>query len=415
MRDTLSNKAFSPAAASPRSERKKNTPVEQLRIQHCMEAVLALRDQPSLSRLDLCRVMQRSTTTMTKVVADLMACGWVRESSTRQAAGAGRPRTLLRLAPEAFPVLAVSVEPDAVHSAVLGLDLQVAEVRTLRLSVSRQPPQDSLQALAAIVARHARALRDAGLPALRGVAIVLPGMTDTALRVVRRAPFLGWKDYAVAEALQEQIALPVWVHNNTRAMAFAEFRHLALHEDQPMLFVQARVGLGAALVNSARPSQHAHYGVAELGQIPLGINRFSTQVATAGELVSVTNEAYLRAVLDSTGDADALLGELEGRREAGEALAVTLYAQTVENLAGGLAIAVNLLNPHTIVLGGIYAHASERFIDDLARGIRQRARDELTDGLRLQCTRLGRQGALQGAAIVAYAHLLRDPNNYRAD
>lgn len=402
------------ASSGARHRVRKHTPVEQLRVRHCMEVVLALRDHAGLSRVDLCERIGRSPTTMTKVIAELLSAGWIAETAVQRSASAGRPRTLLQLIPDSVPVLSVVVEPDAVHCAVLGLDIVPQDVSTHAFAVAGQDPQQTLRLLAEIFNARNQACLAAGHPAIRSLAIVLPGMTDTRLRTSLLSPPLGWRNLGIADILEPLIGAPVVVYNNTRAMGFAEFRHLRLHEDQPLLFVQARFGLGAALVNSATPSHHGHYGVSELGHIPLSINRFADRVASDANLVSVTNEAYLRAVLSSTPHDGPVLPLLERRRDAGDRLAVRLYAQTLHNLGVGLGIAVNLLNPRVIVLGGIYALASPRFLADLLVRLRRHAHDELTQGLQLQCSALGRTGALQGAAIVAYERLLRAPATYHA-
>lgn len=392
---------------------RKHTPVEQLRVRHCMEVVLALRDHAGLSRVDLCERLERSPTTMTKVIAELLSAGWIAETAVQRSASAGRPRTLLQLVPDSVPVLAVVIEPDAVHCAVVGLDIVPHDLTTHPLDVAGADPRATLRTLARIFRSASRRCAADGHPPIRSMAIVLPGMTDTRLRTSLRSPPLGWRDLAIADILEPLIGVPVVVYNNTRAMGFAEFRHLHLHGDQPLLFVQARFGLGAALVNSTTPSHHGHYGVSELGHIPFSINRFAPRVPSDGNLVSVTNEAYLRAVLSSMPQDGPVLPLLEQRRDAGDRLAVRLYAQTVHNLAVGLGIAVNLLNPRVIVLGGIYALASQRLLADLAARLRRHAHAELTQGLQLQCSALGRTGALQGAAIVAYERLLRNPAIYQ--
>lgn len=403
----------SPRPAAARERVRKSTPVDQLRVRHRMEVVLALRDHAELSRVDLCKLLKRSPTTMTKVIAEMISAGWITESAVQRSATAGRPRTILQLIPQSLPVMAVVVEPDAVHSAVIGLDIAPQEVTSHPMAVAGQDPALILQTLASIFQTANRALRMAGHPVLRAMAIVVPGMTDTRLRRSLLSPPLGWRNLDVADALEPLVGVPVVLHNNTRAMGFAEFRHLRLHADQPLLFVQARFGLGAALVNSATPSHHGHYGVSELGHIPFSINRFADRVASDGNLVSVTKEAYLRAVLDSTPQDGPVVPLLEQRRDAGDKLATRLYAQTLENLAVGLGIAVNLLNPRVIVLGGIYASASPRFLSDLSERLKHHAHAELTQGLQLQCSALGRAGALQGAAMVAYERLLRSADLYQ--
>jgi predicted NBD/HSP70 family sugar kinase len=388
--------------------------VEQLRVQHRGEVVRALRDHGPQSRVELCERLQRSSTTLSKVIGDLLDGGWVTESEPQRHHGLGRPRTALALVPEACKVLALLLEPDAVHAAVCGLDARPGAVHSQPADFARQEPGASVEQIARVVHEAQRAERAAGRPPLRAVSIALPGLTDTRLRTLLRSTQIGWRQLALADALESRTGLPTLVHNNTRAMAFAEFRHLGLTQEQPMLFVQVRFGLGAAMVNSASSSRHGHYGASDLGYIPLAVNGFADRVPTDNHLVSVTNEAYLCQVLDTapgTGGTPVLT-VLEERRAAGDATALRLYDQTLHNLATGLGIAVDILAPRVIVLGGIYAHASDAFAADLHARLEGRAQPELTAALTVQRCALGRLGGLQGAALVAFDRLLDQAQVY---
>jgi predicted NBD/HSP70 family sugar kinase len=386
--------------------------VEQLRIRHRGEVVRELRDHGPQSRVELGARLQRSSTTLSKVIGDLLEIGWVRESGPQHQAEPGRPRTALELVPDACKVLCLLLEPDAVHAAVAGLDARPGPMRSQSGALRIQDPGVSVELLAGIVHEAQRLERAAGGRPLRAVSIAMPGLTDTRLRTLLRSRQMGWHQIALADALESRTGLPVLVTNNTRAMAFAEFRHLGLDEEQPMLFLQARFGLGAAMVNGASSDRHGHYGASDLGYIPLATNAFADRVPTDSHLVSVTNEAYLCAVLGIPAASEPVLPLLERRRAEGDATACRLYAQTLDNLALGLGIAIDILGPRVVVLGGIYGQASPAFAEDLSARLRGRAQPELLEGLAIRRTALGRLGGLQGAALVALDKLLADARVY---
>jgi predicted NBD/HSP70 family sugar kinase len=382
------------------------SPVEALRLKHRKETLLALRDNGTLSRVALGRRIGLSPTTLTKVMAELIGLGWVTEVESPRAGEIGRPQIGLALVSQACEVLAVAVEPDAITLAQVGLDLEPRAVE--RQAFAALDPQATLKKLSTLIARYRAAHTGA-----RAIAVVVPGTIDSALRSVLWAKPLGWQRVAFADQLETACGLPVVLQNNTRAMGLAEFRHLDLHEDQPLLFVQTRFGLGASLVASATPARNGHYGVSELATLPLGRNAFRSRVAGDRRLVSVVNERYLQAVLKVGPDDGPVLPLLEKRRDAGNSVARRLYAQTVDNLARGLAVAVDILQPHIVVLGGIYRPASQRFVADLLRRLHRHAQPELMRELTLQCSGLGTTGALQGAAMVAFERVLMDATTYR--
>ncbi len=388
----------------------KATPVEMLRVRHRMQALVCLRDMGPLSRVELCRQLGQSTTTMTKVIGELMALGWVAEGGRHPSREVGRPRTTLLLAGSACSVLVLVVEPNAISSARVCLDLAPHDPASRRYENGIGSGKDAVAKIRAYAAAEIARLAAHGHRP-DGIAVVAPCMTDTRLRVCRYAHLLGWRQLDIATPLEAAFGLPAIVCNNTRCMALAEFRHLRLQDGEPMLFVQARYGLGAALVDTASPGSTAHLGVSELGQIPLGENRFADRVPTGRQFLSVLREGYLRAVLQLDDPAVSPVRRMEeagAGRDAGR-----LRAQTADNLSSAIGVAVNLLNPTVIVIGGIYAEASDAFLDSVRTRLDRHAEPELVSDIRLQRTALGPTGAFQGGAMLAFDRLLRRPATYK--
>lgn len=387
----------------------KTTPVELLRVRHRMQALVCLRDMGPLSRVELCRQLGQSTTTMTKVIGELLALGWVTEGGPRPSRDVGRPRTMLLLAAGASNILVLSVEPDRIGSARVGLDLVPQDLAAQRYSDGIGAGAGAVSRIASFAAaetaRHvARGRR------IDGIAVVAPGMTDTGLRVSRYAQQLGWRHLDIAGPVEARTGLPTILCNNTRCMALAEFRNLRLAAGTPMLFVQARYGLGAALVDSVAPGAASHLGASELGQIPLGINGFADRVPADRQLMSVLKEAYLRAVLRDD-DAAPIVRRLEAARTTPDG--ARLYVQTVDNLAAAIGVAVNLLNPAVIVVGGIYAEGSDAFLAELRGRLDAHAEPELLAEIGVQRTACGAAGAFAGGALLAFDRLLRQPATYQ--
>lgn len=397
-----------PPPATTSTPRPRHTPVEQLRIGHLAEVLRALRDIGPQSRTQLCHALGLSSTTLSKLVIELLARGWVTESEVRRQRDVGRPQTAIGLVPQACRVASVLVEPDALHIGVAGLDAELGPIHSQPASFDAQDADRSIQQMADALLQAVRHERALGRRPPQAISVALPARTDSRWRTVLRSAQMGWFDVALADRLEVRTGLPVQVHNNTRAMAFAEFRHLGLNEEQPLLFVQARFGLGAAMINSARATRHGHFGASELGFIPLGSDAFRQPRAKGLALVQVTNEAYLCRILGIPPASVPVVPLLEQRCASGDPIARRLLAQTLDNLAAGLGIAVDILAPRVIVLGGIYAVASESFALELKARLLHRAQAELVAGLTIRRSELGRSGALQGAALVAFDHLLAD-------
>ncbi len=390
----------------------KTTPVEMLRVRHRMQALVCLRDCGPMSRVDLCRRLGQSTTTMTKVVADLLSLGWVGEGEARPRNEPGRPATALHIRAIAPAVLVAVVEPARVTTARVGLDLTPGERRVHRLQVVGRTGADAANAIAGLMAREADRLAAAGRP-VAAAAVVAPGTTDVQLRVSRYALFFGWRNLDIAGPVEAATGLPALLINNTRAMGLAEFRHLGLPAGQSLLFVQARHGVGAALIDAVSAELGAPSAFSELGHMPVGRNGLVSGMPQHTAVVEVLRESYLRGVLGAGEETERVVEAMEARARSGERRAAALREQTVENLAAALGAAVNLLMPARIVIGGMYADGSDSFLADVRARMPFHAQAELLEGVELARTTLGADGAIAGGAVVAFDRLLRQASAYR--
>ena len=388
------------------SQPTKHNPVEQIRVEHRLKVIRALRDQGPQSRVELCKSLGLAPTTMTKLVAELLQQGLLDEQGLQAQNGVGRPRLDLRLVPDSRQVISVVITPDALDWAVVRLDLSVAKQGRVAFGVATRPPKDTLDAIAVLVSDLVGAARARHAAVPIGVAIAVPGFVDDQMRMSVRAPHIGWSLVAIADHLEALARLPVVVHNNARAMALAELQQLRADGVPPLLYVQAKHGMGAAIVDSTASALQRHYVLSELGNIPVQRHASAADGPEDLRLGAVVTEHYLQTKLRLKASAGDVVPELERRALAGDDGARRLYAQTVHYLAIGLGIAIDLLNPRTIVLGGIYALASDRFLDDLLADIKRLALGEFTQQVTLMRSSLVGRGAQIGAAMVGMERFL---------
>lgn len=391
----MSARPLADVAATPARERR--TSVEQVRVDHRAEVIRALRGQGSMSRVDLADRLQVSSSTVTKLVAELLAAGYVTETGSLAQNGLGRPRQGLQLAGDALKVLSVLVQPEDLSWAVIGLDLRIHAQGRHEFPVAQEPADRSLQEIAKLYAGLTRTRGRAKGETVHAITLAVPGFIDEQMRTSVRAPHIHWQQVAAADALEARTRVPVAVYSNVRAMALAEFEHLRLPEGEPLLFVQTRSGIGAALVSSTAtpPGQHV---ITEIGNIPVYPEQGRGRLEPA-RLHAVVNEAYLRDHLDFHDRGTEVMVELQKRLDAGDTGARRLHAQTVHYLATGLGIAIDLLNPKRVVLGGVFAHASDAFYADLIAAVKASAVGDLTRGLSCERSALVGIGAQIGAQM----------------
>jgi glucokinase-like ROK family protein len=385
---------------------------------HNLRAVLSmLRQQESVSRAHLAELTGLSTTTISNLVAELLEQGIVTEegvvkSASRQ--GAGRPRTSLGLVPEARHAVGIHIGVGQIRVAVA--DLRAHPLNYLSLDHSLD--KSSTEVLRDVAALVDEAISQSGVDRERvvGVGVGASGLVNPHTGVNVMAPNLGWREVPIRDLLVQRLALPVCVDNNARTMALGEALFGVGQDVHALVFVYARIGVGAGLVVGERLYRGSAAGAGEIGHI--------TIVPEGGKPCRCGNSGCLETLVSEP--AIVRLAEGLAARDEGSILADHLHSgqgATIERIldaarAGdiatramleeracymGIALAnlVNILNPDLIVLGGLCAQGEDLLLPTVERVMRQRAFANLGAQVQIKVTGFGPQAGVIGAAALA--------------
>ncbi|MFG3097093.1 ROK family protein [Streptomyces sp. NPDC048202] len=217
-----------------------------------------------ISRLELAERTGLTPQAVSKITARLREDGFAAEAGRRASTG-GKPRTVLRLVPEAGHAVGVHLDRD--ESRVVLLDLNGTVVGERRGEVGLGGGADTVLALVAdeVTALVGEVLgrgpADAGT--LLGVGVALPGPLDHVGGVLHRVTgFPEWEGFALRDALAARLGVPVVVDKDTNAAALGL---AAGGERGSFAYLHLGTGLGAGLVISGRVHRGARTGAGEFG------------------------------------------------------------------------------------------------------------------------------------------------------
>ncbi|MFF6980699.1 ROK family protein [Streptomyces sp. NPDC008343] len=169
-----------------------------------------------ISRLELAERTGLTPQAVSKITARLREDGLAAEAGRRASTG-GKPRTVLRLVPEAGHAVGVHLDRDEL-TAVL-CDLTGAVV------AQRRTPLDLGAGAETVVERAVREVGElvagGGRPgAVLGVGVALPGPLDHRRGVLHRVTgFPEWNGFPLRDVLARRLSLPVVVDKDTNAAA----------------------------------------------------------------------------------------------------------------------------------------------------------------------------------------------------
>ena len=392
---------------------------------HNLRAVLnILLHNAYVSRVRIAQLTGLSTTTVTNLITELLEQGIVAEEGPEQlqrARGVGRPRTALRLVPEARYAVGVHIGVGSLHVAVTDLfGHKVAAVR--QTHPLDRPARDVLDLIADMVTR---AIADTGADSDRilGVGVGASGLVDPQTGVNVLAPNLGWHNVPVRDWLAERLDLPVFVDNNVRAMALSEAMFGAGQDVQVLAYVYVRVGVGAGFVVDGE-LYRGGAGAGEIGHVVLIADGGQPcRCGNTGCLETLVSESAFLALAEQIAarEPDGLLArELAGAHvapidavfaaaRAGDPSVQAMLDERARYMGIGLANLVNTLSPELIILGGIFAQGQDVLFPAVAQTLHQTAFADLGERVQLAAPSFGHDAGVVGAAALALNAFFYDP------
>jgi predicted NBD/HSP70 family sugar kinase len=329
----------------------------------------------AMSRADLSRETGLTRVTISDLVSELIADGFIVEIGVREASGPGKPAILIDLDRTGHRILALDLSAsDRFVGAVLTLDGEIVSRRV----VDHVEHLDDAAGIVIALARELAAESD--MPIL-GVGVGTPGVVDDA-GVVLTAPNFGWRDYDLKTALREAIDVPVLVANDANAAVLAEY---TFGGSDDVLLVKIGRGVGSGLVIDGRPVRGSHSAAGEIGHVTVGTD--GGPLCACGRYGCL--EAWLSAPALTARINDAVPGASDGiLHDAGERLAIALAP-----VVGALDLSEVVLSGPPELLDGTLARAT-------AETLRSRTFAVLHDGIRVRMTEQGQDIVLRGAAVM---------------
>lgn len=386
---------------------------------HNRQAILlSLLHEHSLSRVQLAELTSLSTTTITNLISEMLAEGLVVEEGeliTGEKRGVGRPRTALRLVPEARFALGVHIGIGLFRVGITDLYAQLLTSQIEEFAVS-DPPENVLEAISQAI-RQVLARVQAPRERVLGVGVGASGLVDYPNGVNVLAPNLGWHNLPIRALLSQQVQLPVTVDNNVRCMALGEAYFGAGRQADSLAFVYGRTGVGAGFVFNGQVFRGASTGAGEIGHMLMQLNEGELcRCGQRGCLETLVSEPVLLRLAENmarqrpgsilaeqllTSDARRPIERVFEAARQGDAAAQQLIEQRATYLGMALANLVNALNPQLILLGGMFAQGADLFLPIVERTMRQCAFAGLGEAVQLQTTSFGWRAGVIGAAALA--------------
>jgi predicted NBD/HSP70 family sugar kinase len=374
---------------------------------HNLSAVLTIVHRAgSITRSELTERLGLSRSTIKALVAELVALGVVTETRPAGArAGAGRPSLVVLPHEAAAHVLAADVGVDRILVGAYRLGGGFTTCRKVQLSGA---PPTVAQVTSHVRALVAAVLEHPGVSRVLGLGVALPAIVRSSDGFVRFAPNLRWVDEPFGAVLEQMFpGLRIVVANDSDLGALGEHLRGAGRDVDDLVYVHGDVGIGAGFVLAGRSLNGVAGYAGEVGHM---VTRPDGAVCRCGVRgcweTEVGGPAVAAALGWPAGPVQELAEHLRSPVPGPERKALGEVARAVGR---GLGTLVNILNPRTVILGGLLQSVYEAASEEVDAGLRAVALRACLEEVRLAGAACVPDAVLVGAAESLWLRLLEDP------
>jgi len=374
-----------------------------------MALVRHLCANPGLSRADLAMAVGLTKSTVSLLVRDLIAEGWLEEREIVATGDLGRRPTPLFIDPSRLLLLGAEVGIDSARVVATSLTGEV-KARAVAGYGAAKSAKTCIANLAAAMLKLRRQFDEAEHRFI-GIGVGLPGGVDEAEGFLHFAPNLGWSEVPVGALLREKFVgtsladVPLFVQNEADVAALGELEFNPSPLTDPLLYVSINQGVGAGVIVGGRLLT-GHRGFAgEVGHIVLQLNGPACSCGRRGCAEALIGpRAMLRAVRGS--DAEGL-DEIRARLAAGHEGQTAAVRQAGEYLGVLLNNLAAAYDPACIVIGGTVVDLGDAFLGPALQTLTDYADAAHLEPTTVRTSTFGADAVAVGAAALARYRLTR--------
>lgn len=241
-----------------------------------------------------------------------------------------------------------------------------------------------------------------------GIGISMPGFVDTEKGI--NYSYLKVNGQTLVQYIQQQIAIPVFLDNDSTAIALAEQKFGVAAPLKNVMVLNLGWGIGLGMILNGRIFRGNNGLAGEFSHIPLFKNG---KLCTCGKHGCLETEASLIAVTATAKegikqgqatslvnyddiDADTIIAEAI----KGDRFSVKLISEAAYHVGEGLAILIHLMNPAAIVLSGKGSMVGKLWLAPIQQAINEHCIPRLTNYTEFIISDLNIKAQLIGTAAL---------------
>lgn len=368
-----------------------------------------LANHGSMTLPELGKRLNISVPKVTVLVNELRSEGLVSDYGKVDSSG-GRKPNLYGVAAEAAYFIGVDVKQSHITIGLLNLDKTLVR-NSGKMDYELTNTVESRDTLCGHILDFISGL-SVPKDRIKGVGINLSGRVN--YRTGHSYSYFHFDDRPLSEIVEEKIGFPVFLENDSRAMAYGEFCLGAVENEKDVLFLNLDYGIAVGILMGGE----LYYGksgyAGEFGHMPVFNNEYICRCGKKGCLETEAagwalermfrdkvREGSSSLITTKIADPDRIMmDDIIEAAIADDVLAIELIAQLGDNIGRGIASLINVFNPELVILGGGMLATGDYIGLPIKTAINKYSLSLVNNDTRLVHSKLGEQAGLLGACLL---------------
>ncbi|WP_185957440.1 ROK family transcriptional regulator [Saccharicrinis carchari] len=364
----------------------------------------------SLSGTDIAQAFNLSSPTTHSYINELIEEKLVESRGKGESIGGRRPN-IYGLVKNSVYLLGIDLGRKRVSVALYNNELQnISGTKTRKIKLG-----NDLGLIDDICAFSSEVIHEIGISKekILGVGINIPGLVDSDSGI--SFTYLSSTDKSLQHTFEDKLNLPVYIENDSKARALAEWRLGLASHSKNALVIQLDWGVGMGMIlngklykgNSGLAGEFSHILIEEDGELCICGKCGCLETIASGmamvkqatlELKNNAKSVLHRFVTDT--ESQISPEDIVNAAREGDQFAINLINNMGQKLGKGISYLLQILNPELIILGGTVSRANEYLLTPIKQSLLTYCIPKLREDTRLMVSELGKDAGVLGAISV---------------
>ncbi|MDT0675871.1 ROK family transcriptional regulator [Autumnicola musiva] len=384
--------------------------VKRKRLRQYHEIIVSLYNNGSLSLSEMSDKLGISVPTITNTANSLLEHNILKKTGTGESNGGRRPE-VYGLVENLFYTLNVHFEDSRVRIVLLNSLRKVIESAEMEYN-GKNSPSSMIQAIYKQVDQIFKTFK---LPfdKVLGISVIMPGLINSE----EGKNYTYYLNEDVTQSLEKKFEskfdLPVIIMNDVKSCTIAEFVLGKAKNKLNALVISMNWGIGLGIIMGGKmqwgkngfSGEFGHIPVQEFGKLCHCGKRGCLETEASGEALvknvrkELKNGQFSIINMDGKKIEDVNLDSIIDAAKKGDQFAIDCISKVGENLGKGVAVLIQLFNPESIIIHGVFAETKQFITTPMMQSLNTQCMMQLVDQTEFELSDLGADSPVLGGSI----------------